>query len=232
MSIKQIQNGLGVATDGAWGVISQGALVDSPLVLNLSFDKLRSYFGRFNQKQIDGFNAVLKAANNYKNVMGKLAAKNPLYLAYMLATAWHETAHTMQPIAEYGKGKGRKYGDYCDMDGSRYTELPHLYYGRGYVQLTWLTNYKKFTKLLNVDLVNCPDNALQEKIAADIMLLGMVDGLFTGKALGDYIKWGTMEEYRQARRIINGMDKADLIADYAVKFLDCIIVTDAPKPAQ
>ena len=29
------------------------------------------------------------------------------YMAYILATVWHETASTMQPIAEYGRGRVR-----------------------------------------------------------------------------------------------------------------------------
>lgn len=179
-----------------------------------NWDKLRSSFGRFTQKQVDGLNAVLDAGNK--------AGLSKAHIAYMLATAWHETAKTMQPIREYGKGRGRRYGTNIDIDGSRYQGLLHIYYGRGYVQLTWLTNYKIMGKLLGVDLVNNPDLALDHKIAADIMVLGMTQGRFTGKKLSDYIKHGARAEFIQARRIINGMDKAGLIADYAVKFMSAL----------
>ncbi len=37
----------------------------------------------------------------------------------------------MQPIEEYGRGKGRKYGAPAGPYGK-------IYFGRGYVQLTWL----------------------------------------------------------------------------------------------
>ena len=47
---------------------------------------------------------------------------------YVLATAFHETAETMQPIAEYGHGKGHPYGA-VDQTG----KAP---YGRRFVRLT------------------------------------------------------------------------------------------------
>ena len=129
----------------------------------------------------------------------------------------------MQPIEEYGKGRGRRYGQHMDIDGSRYKGLPHIYYGRGYVQLTWLSNYKIMGKLLGVDLVNQPELALDHKIAADIMVVGMTQGKFTGKKLSDYISRGVRAEFVNARRIINGTDKANLIADYAVKFMNALL---------
>lgn len=218
MSIKQIQKKLGVVVDGVWGNKSQSALSASDLKLDYSWDKMRAAFGGFNQSQVDGFNTIKDAVNADKR------AKNPLYLAYMLATAWHETARTMQPIAEYGKGRGHKYGENIDIDGSRYQGLPHRYYGRGYVQLTWLTNYKRMGKICGADFVNNPDLTLQPHHAANIMLHGMLDGLFTGKSLSSYIKHGHRNEFVSARRIINGTDKADLIAEYAVKFLDCLVL--------
>ncbi|TOE35570.1 hypothetical protein CGJ43_25525, partial [Vibrio parahaemolyticus] len=58
------------------------------------------------------------------------------YLAYVLATTYHETGHTMKPIEEWGKGQGRPYGEPDPETGQ-------TYYGRGYVQLTWLANYIK-----------------------------------------------------------------------------------------
>lgn len=173
--------------------------------------KLRKHFGKLNQKQVDGFNHIIESTNNY-NI-------NALKTAYILATAWHETAKTMQPIEEYGKGRGKRYGKHIDINGTVYTGLKHIYYGRGYVQLTWLTNYVKLGKKLNIDLVNKPELALDPKYASDIMCVGMLEGLFTGKSL-NMIK--SSKDYEQARKIINGMDKSSLIAGYANKFLDCL----------
>ena len=123
----------------------------------------------------------------------------------------------MLPIEEYGKGRGRKYGQNIDIDGSRYKGLPHIYYGRGYVQLTWLTNYKRAGDKICMDLVNHPELALNPTYAAQIMIAGMREGWFTGKKLSDYIKNGKVD-YVGARRIINGTDKAQLIAGYAKQF--------------
>ena len=78
MSIKQVQNSLGVAVDGAWGNKSQAALENSPKWLNLSFDKLRSYFGRLTPSQVQGFNNTLAVINTFVDAKGKKAAKNPL----------------------------------------------------------------------------------------------------------------------------------------------------------
>lgn len=181
-------------------------------MIQLNFNDVRRYFGKLNQKQVDGFNILMKSFNQFN-------ISNPLYIAYMLATVWHETAHTMQPIEEYRKGKGYRYGKFIDIDGSHYKGLNHLYYGRGYVQLTWLTNYKRMKNLLGIDLVNKPELALQPDISAKILIIGMRDGLFTGKSLS-LIK--SKEDFIKARRIINGTDKASLIAKYAEQFLNCL----------
>ena len=215
--IQKLQQKLGLVADGIWGNQSQTAIKDK--TIELDFNVIRSQFGRLNQSQVDGFNAILKAINEWGG-----DAKNPLYVAYMLATAWHETAHTMKPIEEYGKGKGKRYGSNVDINGNRYTGLKHLYYGRGYVQLTWLTNYKNMGKVLGVDLVNKPELALDYNTASKIMIYGMLNGSFTGKRLSTYLKKGTLEEFKQARRIINGMDKATNIAYQAQAFLQAIKV--------
>ena len=123
---KRLQSQLGVVSDGYWGASSQLKLHTSKAQVKYDWDKLRSHFGRLNQSQVDGFNAVLSAINQYGS-----PANKPAYVAYMLATAWHETAATMQPIAEYGKGKGRPYGKRIDVHGGRYSDSLPIYYGRG-----------------------------------------------------------------------------------------------------
>ncbi len=174
------------------------------------FTSIRILFKRLSQSQVDGLNFLLDAFEQD----GKLTVQE---MAYMLATSFHETAETMLPIEEYGKGRGKRYGQNIDMDGSRYKGLSHIYYGRGYVQLTWLTNYKKAGDKICVDLVNHPELALNPSYAAQVMIVGMREGWFTGKKLSDYIKAGRAD-YVGARRIINGTDKAQLIAGYANQF--------------
>lgn len=132
------------------------------------------------------------------------------WIAYALATVKHETADTYSPIAEYGKGKGRPYG-------KPDPETHQTYYGRGFVQLTWRKNYELFSEKLGVDLLNEPDAAMELETAYQILSIGMRKGLFTGKSLQNYIH-GEVCDYINARRIINGTDRAALIAGYAEQF--------------
>lgn len=163
------------------------------------------FAGKLTQLQVNGIEFIIKAAND-----GGIVDKR--HVAYMLATAYHETARTMRPVEEIGKGKGLAYG--VAIDG-------RVYYGRGYVQLTWLANYKTMAKLLGVDLVKNPSLACDPDIAAQIMVKGMIRGLFTGKKLSDYIS-SLKCDYVNARRIINGTDKAELIAGYARIFNEAL----------
>lgn len=133
-------------------------------------------------------------------------------LAYVLATPWWETARTMQPIEEIGRGRGRAYGAPAGPYGQ-------VYYGRGFVQLTWLTNYQHATARLHAlgvlhadeDLARTPALALRLDVAATILVFGMAEGWFTGHKLADFFH-GTATDYAGARRIINGTDQAETIA--------------------
>jgi hypothetical protein len=140
------------------------------------------------------------------------------WAAYMLATVKHECANTWMPIEEYGKGAGRDYGQVVSVDGPNNTKLQNTYYGRGFVQLTWDSNYKKMDTALGLSgqgsLYLYPANALDAATAYAVMSYGMRHGSFTGKKLSDYIS-GAQLDYRGARRIINGHDQAALIAAYA-----------------
>lgn len=178
----------------------------------LNFDTIRHHFGPLKQSQVDGINAILA---------GTPLDMLPTQLAYCLATAWHETAATMQPIEEYGKGKNRTYGHKVKMSGKPYTNTGNIFYGRGFVQLTWYENYEKAGKKLNQDFINNPAGVMVLESAVKIMFLGMQEGWFTGKKLSSYIN-GQQTDFINARRIINGTDKAELIAGYAGKFLGSI----------
>jgi len=171
------------------------------------YDQVRKsiFGGRITTAQVDGMDVLLSVWG--KNYQDQISLAQ---LAYCLATAFHETARTMQPIAEYGKGKGRTYGTPDPKTGK-------TYYGRGFVQLTWLANYKTMGDLLNVDLVHNPDRAMEPVLAANILFHGMLAGLFTGKRLSHYINSVT-SDFVGARRIVNGADRAQMIAGYAVDF--------------
>lgn len=59
--------------------------------------------------------------------------------------------------------------------------------------------------------------ALVASTSAIITVGGMLDGDFTGVGLPDYIT-ADKTDYENARRIVNGTDKADTIAGYARKY--------------
>jgi predicted chitinase len=149
------------------------------------------------------------------------AGRDRRWLAYILATAYHETARTMQPIEEYGKGKAHSYGKPDPITGE-------TYYGRGYVQLTWKYNYENMGKVFGIDLVNKPERALDADVAIKICFYGMSRGSFTGRKLSQYFNV-TVQDWVNARKIINGMDKADLIASYAKIFFLALMPDSATK---
>jgi len=130
--------------------------------------------------------------------------------AYILATTYHETAKTMRPIPEIGKGAKRPYGQPVG-------PYKKCYYGRGFVQLTWYKNYLRMGDILGVDLVKDPELAMVPEHAIRILVLGMRRGLFTGKSLDHYITPDKCD-YVGARRIVNGTDRADMIAGYAKRY--------------
>ena len=187
---------------------------------SVTYNNIRSKFGKLNLKQVEGF-------ENIFNAWIESGYNDARWLSYMLATTWHETDRTMQPIEEYGKGKTRPYGKRIKHSGLAYKNYTGIYYGRGYVQLTWYENYELMGRLLKVDLLKYPELALTPKIAVQILFEGMTRGSssvgdFTGKCLEIYFNDKTNDPIG-ARKIINGSDKADLIAGYHKIFLSSIV---------
>jgi putative chitinase len=190
------------------------------------------FSGSLSQSQVDGMNGILDAwvANPRSNDLR--------WLAYALATAYHETSQEMQPIEEYGKGSGMEYGKTDPKTG-------YAYYGRGYVQLTWSDNYKKADKEL-LSLEESGENScywnpklqLTPQIAADTMFEGMEEGWFRSDSNGKQTLYRYFNETDDdpygAREIING-DKTkvpswsggvsigNLIKKYHYAFLEALI---------
>lgn len=220
MSLRLVQErlrqyGADIVADGQWGPATAAALdavlppkpaVATAFAPAAFFAAVRAAFGPLSQSQVDGFNAVLAG----------LAGWPVSWRAYALATTWHETARTMRPIKEHGTEAyfkrmydpqgdrpqvAARLGNTQPGDGARYA-------GRGYVQLTGRTNYARY------GIVDTPDAAMDPATAARILRDGMEFGRFTGKKLGDYLPG----DYVNARRIINGTDKAAEIAAHAGKF--------------
>lgn len=173
------------------------------------YDEIREtlFAGKLTTEQVEGMEAIL-------DEWFKRDLKDLRWLAYIFATAYHETSRTMQPIEEYGRGRGRAYG-------KPHAGTGKVYYGRGFCQLTWHYNYLRFEKILNEPLVNHPELALGLNTAAKILFIGMIEGIYTGKKLSDYLR-ADKEDFVNARRIVNGIDCALQIANHAKKFLSAI----------
>jgi len=187
--------------------------------------------GSLSTSQVQGIEAILDEAA--KSVI------DPRWLAYMLATAFHETARTMQPVIEtrqpdeatnpsVDKAIARLEGSWAK---GRMPWVKSAYWrrdaqgkswlGRGLVQLTHKANYERMGPIVGADLVGNPDLAMRDDVAVKIMFEGMARGLFTGKKLGDYFT-AKGEDWVGARKIINGTDQAEKIAGHARLFLKAL----------
>jgi len=141
--------------------------------------------------------------------------------AYVLATVYHESAHTMKPVRETLASSDAQAISRLENAWKKgqlsWVKTPYWregFFGRGYVQLTHKTNYEKASKRLGVDFVSNPSLVMKPDYAARILVLGMAAGWFTGKKLSDYITL-SKSDFTNARRIVNGTDRASLIAGYA-----------------
>ncbi len=218
-TIDSMCDTLGIARDdaddddeenGAAAALATAGL-DNPTAF---YDRLKAsgLFPKMKPDQVAGLSAVLKTAGD---------AGWPIsFTAYALATAYHETAGTMQPVREA----------FWLSEGWRQRNLRYYpYYGRGYVQLTWKANYERADKELGLGgkLLKTLDLAMDPDVASRVMAKGMVEGWFCGDKSGarhtlkrHVSSTGESSEaqYREARRIINGTDKAAKIAGEAMIF--------------
>lgn len=172
---------------------------------------------KFTQLQVDSIDAIL-------DEIEALKITNKGQQAYIFATAYHEAfdfngkqTGTIQRIVPIQEGGSQAY-------------LKNLWYypyiGYGFVQVTHLKNYEKvqraykLIKGIDIDIVGNPKTLLDIKLSAFALVYGMQVGMFTGKKLNDYI--GVKNDFRNARKIVNGMDKASEIATHASNFLRCL----------
>jgi putative chitinase len=195
------------------------------------------------QRQVDGVEAILHHGSHLPQS----------WLAYALATAYGETGRRMQPITEdmnYSAARiPRVFGPHR-LKGYTATQLagkPELlanvvysdrlgngsiasgdgwrYRGHGLVQLTGKDNFRKLGKLIGVDLVAEPERALDLDIAARALIIGIEDGLYTGKKAADFLPsmgLATLKEMKAARRIINDTFEALKYARYAMAFQEAL----------
>lgn len=183
------------------------------------FAATRRRLGKLSQGQVNGIEAILAAAQGMPRS----------HVAYILATAWRETAKSMQPVKEtvmpHHKDKNPSDATVVSrLDRAwkagrlgqvkipywRFDDAGQAWFGRGYVQLTHKDNYRKAAALVSADLLGSPSLALNPNIAAKILVEGCKAGMFTGKKLADYLPG----DYVNARKIVNGLDHAfDIAAD-------------------
>lgn len=186
------------------------------------FDRVRDtlFAGAMSQQQVDGQDAILN----------EWTKQDLRWLAYMLATVYHETAKKMWPIEEYGKGSGKPYG-------VKDKETGQAYYGRGFIQLTWRDNYSYATKALDLkgddDLEWHAAKALDLEVATEVMFRGMSEGWFTGNMLGDFFN-ANVNEPVNARSIINtDVEKnGELVASYHGEFLRALEEAETERPME
>ncbi len=172
------------------------------------------YGGSFKQSQVEGIDAILDEAEKRRTPRR--------WLAYMFATAYHETGKTMQPVRETfadTDDKAIARLEKAFKDGKLpWVKTPYWrkdangksWLGRGLVQLTHKDNYDKF------GIIN-PTDAMVMATAIKIMFDGMEHGAFTGAKLSDFLNRPT-PDYVNARKIINGLERAALVAGYATEF--------------
>lgn len=139
-------------------------------------------------------------------------------MAYILATAWWETAQTMHPVVE-----ANWLSEVWRKKNLRY----YPWHGRGLIQTTWEDNYVKIAKAIGLPgdfFTKDPDLLLKWEHSLPALFVGMEQGIYTGKKLSDYIDDidedddEDLREWKAARRIVNGTDEASTIAKLALTF--------------
>ena len=200
--------------------------------------RLSVFDGRLRGEQLAGTKAIVSGFEK------QLPQGDTRWLAYMLATAFHETAATMQPVRETMAASDAEAIARLDraFAAGRLPKVRKPYWrpdaegkswlGRGFVQLTHRRNYETMSAITGVDLLDRPERAMALGVATAILILGMVRGSFTGRRLSHFLS-GASEDWEGARAIINGSDRARLVAGYGRAFHAALVAARIePAPAR
>ena len=200
----------------------------------LFFGCARSVHRRMTQQQVNSYNSIFKVwlESGYKDLR---------WLAYSLGTAYHESGSKMTPVREgFAKTDAAARKIVNRMWKKRDITMPyhrpdrvtgHVYYGRGFLQLTWAENYKKIGRKIGLDdqLYQQPDLALDPEIAASILIDGLVNGrIRANQKLGDYFN-GKKADWVGARKVLSGDNKGPKVAAHARKYNKCLKWLREPK---
>jgi putative chitinase len=175
------------------------------------FSRIRHsvFGGRLGRAQVDGLTKILDYQDeNHPDIP-------PQHFAYILATATWETGRRMRPVRESGGEAYLRRKPY------------HPWVGEGLVQVTWERNARKFG-------ATEPGDCLSWPVALRALFEGMIDGVFTGRKLTDFINEDACD-FVGARRVVNGKDRAREIADIANAYYQALAAAadegeDADEP--
>ena len=195
-----------------------------------AFARRAPFGGRLTQQQVEGTEALLDAWEQDGD-------GDRRKLANILAQVFHETGSKMVPVRETFATSDAQAVRRLDAawESGKLGQVSKPYwrdgwFGRGPIQVTHERNYRKIGEALGVDLVASPGLLMKQPHGARSAVVGMMRGLFTGKKLSDYFNGNTNDPVG-ARRIVNGTDKASLIAGYHANFLDALTAA-AEKPVE
>ncbi|MFB2551004.1 hypothetical protein [Ensifer soli] len=202
------------------------------------FDRVRTslFGGRLGAAQVAGIERILDRFE------ADWPDGDPRFLAYILATAHHETGRAMVAVEEnlnYSAARLRAVFPrrFSVAEAAAYQHRPERianrvyggrlgngpeasgdgwrFRGRGLVQITGRANYATY------GIVERLEAAMEPDTAARILIDGMVHGRFTGMRLADRFT-ATGSDWVGARRIVNGLDCAEAIAGYGRLYRDAL----------
>jgi putative chitinase len=173
----------------------------------------REFFGgRLSQDQVDNLNVLL---NTWE---GFYPNSDVHWIANSLAQIYKETGGRMIPVRE----------TFANTDAQAIARLERAWnanklpwvrrpywrdgwFGRGDIQLTHRFNYARMEMRTGHPLVARPSLMLDPKVSKEVAVVGMVEGLFTGKKLADYRFPESLDANpkENPRRIVNGPDGTD-----------------------
>ena len=230
-SVATIQT-LSAATVTATQSMTTNPMTEGDIAMGLPsvfFSAVRDavFQGSLTQSAVDNMNIIV-------DFWQQRFPTNPLnQLAYVLATVRREVGANMRPVRESFAASDAQARARLSNKAYAQSKGPygHAYYGRGYVQLTWLNNYQTQGDKLGLDLVQFPDKVLETPVAVQILVNGMMAGDFNGlgHGLAHYVN-STNEDFIGARRTVNGQDHAAEIAGYARTFRDALRASNLHMP--